>query len=116
MTSCKSKYEERKEEQKKNKHMKQNFSSMIILYIILVGKPGVRRPFEKSRHRWDDFKTYPYKKNMLDYGLDSTGPEMGLVAFFCENFSAVLIWDFHSVVDMITVFRHDTVFTGNLLP
>jgi len=59
MTSCKSKCEERKEEQRKNKYMKQNFSSMIILYIILVGKPGVRRPFEKSRHRREDFKTYP---------------------------------------------------------
>jgi len=53
---------------------------------------------------------------MLDYGLDSSGSEMGQVAFSCENFSAVLIWDFHSVIDMITAFRHDTVFTGNLLP
>jgi hypothetical protein len=37
--------------------------------------------------------------NMADYGLDSTGSEKGLVAFSCESVSAVLIWDFHSVVD-----------------
>jgi len=59
MTSCKSKYEERKEEQTKNKYKKKNFSSMTILYIILVGKPGIRRPFEKSRQRWEDFNIYP---------------------------------------------------------
>jgi hypothetical protein len=46
MTSCRSKYERRKEEQTKNKYKKQNFSSMIILHTILAGKPGVRRPFE----------------------------------------------------------------------
>jgi len=53
---------------------------------------------------------------MRDYGLDSAGSVMGLVAFSCESFSAVLILEFLSVVDMITVFRYDAVCTGNLLP
>jgi len=53
---------------------------------------------------------------MRDYGLDSAGSEMGVVAFSCESLPAVLILDFLSVVDMITVFRYDTVCTGNLLP
>jgi len=58
MTSCGTKYERRKE-QTKNKYKQQNFSSMIILHIILAAEPGVRRQFENSRHRWEDIKTYP---------------------------------------------------------
>jgi hypothetical protein len=76
MTSCRSIYERRKEEEMKNKYKKQNFSSMIILYIILARKLSVRRPFEKSRHRWKYIKTYS-QKNMRDYRLDSTGSKWG---------------------------------------
>jgi hypothetical protein len=42
-------------------------------YKILVGKPGGREPFEKSRRRWEDNIKMSFEECGVRHGVDPTG-------------------------------------------
>jgi hypothetical protein len=42
-------------------------------YRVLVGKPEGRRPFVRSRHRWDNNSKMDFKEIRRELGLDRSG-------------------------------------------